>query len=657
MLGRWSLVAAAGGSAAVILVGLASGASTQARKSAAASPPKSWLPPGVTPSGANWPTAGGDLSGTSYSTLSQINASNVSKLKVAFQLQPLNIPGGNSYKEENSPLVVSTGEPGVTNLPMATTMFMETNHGLVALNPTNGDVLWQYQGVTAKAGNALPGAPPDIGSRSIAYGDGLVFGGQQDGSLAAVDAKTGRPVWTVDTEAAGSAADGNVYGESNPWAIFDAASTTNGLKQDLVFSAPNGGDSPMRGHFDAFNAKTGVLVWRAWNTPDPTQIPFILSWGNPAEAAVGGAAAWSLPAVDNTLKRVYYGTGNHYPETGGSPGKALWTDTMMSVDLPTGALKWYFQAVHHDEWDFDLSNPPVRINPVIDGKRMPILAFGNKNGFLYVVNAVNGGAVPNFKIPEVAVPDLNSGAGQALNGTWPTQPEPQGGAGAIVPHCTTAEQAAALLPGFPTAPNGTPEIPTCQYASPTAAAYLVWGISVAGGINWNREAYDPTTNDLYTCAVVGVFGHENASPTSVIQSSIGSDAAGGSITALNMSTNKIDWQINLPPGYTTPGGPIVRNSICYGGTLATAGGIVFATQDSKPVGVPTPEIPAVLYAYDAKTGKQLWSWTNNEGSVMRAQAMTYMVGKKQYIAIMATAPNVGANGTAPPTDHLTVFSL
>src|SRR5262249_52525765 len=161
--------------------------------------------------------------------------------------------------------------------------------------------------------------------RAIAYGDGMIFGGQQDGSLVAVDAKSGSPVWTVDTEAAGTSAEGNVFGESNPWGIFDPAKATSwssgsGLSQDLVLSAPNGGDSPMGGHFDAYDAKTGQLVWRTWTTPDPTQLPFILTWGNPAEAATGGAASWSLPDVDNQLGRVYYGTGNHYPEQGSPPG-------------------------------------------------------------------------------------------------------------------------------------------------------------------------------------------------------------------------------------------------------------------------------------------------------------------------------------------------
>src|SRR6185437_1090233 len=126
----------------------------------------------------------------------------------------------------------------------------------------------------------------------------------------------------------------------------------------------------------------------------------------------------------------------------GSPGKALWTDTIFSDNLKTGQMKWYFQTAHHDEYDYDVSNPPVRIDPVINGKRVPVVAIGGKNGWLYVLNAVNGGTVPNFPIPEVAVPNLNNGQGLALNTAWPTQPEPSGGAGEMMPHCMTNAEAA-----------------------------------------------------------------------------------------------------------------------------------------------------------------------------------------------------------------------
>src|SRR5581483_8507862 len=178
-----------------------------------------------------------------------------------------------------------------------------------------------------------------------------------DGSVVALNAKTGAPVWTVDTTGAGTTGQGNVFGETNPPTTYFNAGGTG-----LVLAAPNGGDQPLRGHLDAYEAKSGKLVWRTWTTPDPTQLPFILSWGNPAQSATGGSAVWSLPTVDPQLGTVYFGTGNAFPYNGRAPGKNLWTESLMAVNSKSGVLKWYFQTTHHDEWDYDDPNPPVRVN-------------------------------------------------------------------------------------------------------------------------------------------------------------------------------------------------------------------------------------------------------------------------------------------------------
>ena len=310
----------------------------------------------------------------------------------------------------------------------------------------------------------------------------------------------------------------------------------------------------MRGHFDAYSAKTGQLVWRTWNTPDPTQLPFILTYGNPAEAATAGSASWSLPAIDNALGKVYYGTGNRYPETGTSPGKFLWSDSIKTVSILDGSLKWYFQTTHHDEWDYDVSNPPVRINPVINGKTVPIVAIGGKNGFLYVLNANNGGPVPNFKIPEVAVPNINNGAGAALNSAWPTQPEPQGAAGQVFEECMTPAEAAANFPGFPTAPNGTPMIARLQLRHSVVGRVQPL---VPRRLQLGSRGVRPRDRMTSTPARRRTRMHTRTlSPTSPTQLSIVSNGAGGRISAVNLSTNKLDWQVKLGPSYDTPGGPV-----------------------------------------------------------------------------------------------------
>src|SRR6202035_4927549 len=131
-----------------------------------------------------------------------------------------------------------------------------------------------------------------------------IFDGQQDGSIAALNAKTGAPVWTTSVIGAGTYGD-VTRAESAPYTQFYAIPGTDGI----VLSAPNGGESPFRGHVDAYDAKTVKLIWRSWNLPDPTQVPYILSWGNPAEAATGGAADWAIPSIDPQVGVGDYGTG------------------------------------------------------------------------------------------------------------------------------------------------------------------------------------------------------------------------------------------------------------------------------------------------------------------------------------------------------------
>jgi len=653
MLRRSLYLLAAAGAAAATIVG-AGAASNAAPRAASA-----FLPAGLVPSSADWATPGGDLAGSGYSTLTQINSKNVSKLRMVWQ-KSYNNPGQGFNKPQNQPIVISG-----KGLPMNPTMFLEYNQGVVALNPTTGDILWKYEGAKEKTG-ALAGLGAQNGiGRALSFGEGMIFAGQQDGSVVALNAKTGAPVWTVDTTGAGTTGQGNVFGETNPPTTYFNAGGTG-----LVLAAPNGGDQPLRGHLDAYEAKSGKLVWRTWTTPDPTQLPFILSWGNPAQSATGGSAVWSLPTVDPQLGTVYFGTGNAFPYNGRAPGKNLWTESLMAVNSKSGVLKWYFQTTHHDEWDYDDPNPPVRVNVNINGKTTPVVAMGSKNGWLYVLQAKNGSYVPNFPIPEVKVQDLNDGKGAALNNTWPTQPEPSGGAGEILPHCLTAADAAAIIPGFPTAPNGTKIIPSCTYATPYSDAYYAWYPAYSGGINWNRMSYNPNTNDLYICASISVMGFENASPTSPTQSFVGTflGGDGGTISALNMSTNKLDWQVKIPRSYDTPGGPTVRNGTCYSGTLTTAGGLVFVAQNVDGFTEGSPTVPGVFYAYDAKTGKQLWSFTNNQGSTIRAAPVTYMVNGKQYVAVMmhslynpggVTGPRAFVTGspTTPPVDRLTVFGL
>jgi quinohemoprotein ethanol dehydrogenase len=637
---RLFLIVVATGVSSAVIVALASASRTASGAKAAPNPETSFVPAGTPVCGNDWPmfACGGN---TAFSTLTQINKSNVANLKMVWQ-DSLEGPT-NAADAENSPIVISGAGK---NLPLESgTMFLETITGLKALDPTTGNVLWTYQGPAHDTVTNPSGVYR--AARTESYGNGMIFGGQQDGTIVAVNAKTGAPIWTAQNA---------VYGRFGPTSRQESTAVTvfyNDGKDGIVLDATNGGDSAQRGFIDALNAKSGKLIWRWYTTPDVTQYPYILSWGNPAQAVSGGASIWSIPAVDPQLGQVYFGTGNAYPETGRAPGKSLWSDSMVSLDVKTGALKWFFQAVHHDEWDYDWPTPAVLFNTTYQGKPVKAIATMNKDGYVFVFNRVNGAKLPNFPWKEVPIPDLTGGKGIPLNNQWPTQPESFGGAAQTLIHCPTEEQAKAAMPGWPIAPDGKLMVATCPFAAMYADRYMLWGANHHGGADYMRMAYDPQTNDLITCTNVTMEAYADKSPTdsSIIVVDGGSISQGGQtgqITALNMTTNKVDWHVDYFPQ---------KDGACYSGGFTTAGGLLFMASKGNSTGpngaapnLQDPKYGGYIYAYDAKTGKELWSW-QAPGYII-APSITYMVKGKQYVTEYVQGPT-----SSGKHDLLTTFAL
>jgi glucose dehydrogenase len=462
-------------------------------------------------------------------------------------------------------------------------------------------------------------------SRDLSIGGGNVYVGLQDGSIVAINQTTGHEVWQANVASVGATS--TTVRETNPWTEY-----VNGV----VLSSVNGGDSPLQGHIDAYNAKTGALLWRWFSTPDPTAVPFIQTWTNPVEAATGGAAPWVRPAVDTQLNRVYLETGNAHANL--SAGKNLWTSSIVSLDLKTGALKWYFQGIHHDQWDLDCSTSPVLYNATVNGKSIPAVAATCKSGYIFMLDRRNGRQI--FPVKEVPVPNPGN---QPLGTQWPTQPETDGGSAATMVHCPTAAQAAAQAGSVP-APVGTQYLPTCQFPVAVKGSTEVWGGGPSGGSDFMPMSFNPVTNDLYVCQNGQMTGAGNPYPASGI---------GGYISALNVTTNKLDWQHIWPAE---------QYSSCFSGTLSTAGGVMFTASLGQP---PRSQTAATVkstfggsfYAYDAKTGKQLFAYKND--SIIMAPPITYSVGGKQYVAIDMTGGVYYDSNYLPSatSDKLTVFRL
>ena len=454
----------------------------------------------------------------------------------------------------------------------------------------------------------------------------MVFFGQQDGTIAAIDQVTGKQVW-VDTV--------SDLGISAPVPIY-----YNGM----VYVGETGGDILQRGHIDALDAKTGKLVWRFWTTPDASNPTALKTWGGgAAEAAQGGGALWTYGAFDPATNTGYFATGNPDPYSGRGPGKNLWTDSVVALDATTGQLKWSYQTLHHDEWDYDCSTPVMLFDTTIKGKSVAGVEAGCKSAYTFELNRKTG--KPIFPIPETKVPDTSNGKGAALNDTWPTQPIPTGGAAKIVPHCPTAKQAAANLPGYPTAPDGTPYKLSCMFAAPYTDSYTTWSPNYgSGGMDWDPMSYSPVTGDAYICAKMSFLGTKVVPGTSGKNTKFQNAPTGygaaqvgltGTFTALNLKTNKIDWQQKWQAW---------GNKSCYSGSASTAGGLTFVGSDGGN-----------FIAYDSKTGKKLWS--DKTPYPITAPPIVYSANGKEYVEVYAGGPLALLGGVANKQDLVTVYAL
>jgi glucose dehydrogenase len=685
------------GIAAVTVVALASASRTSPQKVSAspgAESANAYLPTGETPAAANWDWTGGDASDTAYSQLKDINSTNVGSLKVVWN---------GSYSDPT----VSLGSLQTQPICCPDNLMYQPEHtGMVAINPGDGTVAWAYAGVKY---NTVRGATTQVTApRGLSYDPKLdyIFVGQEDGSVVALKAKTGAPVWTAQVSGAGTygSATGSI---SQPYTqYYDDGG------DGIVLSAPNGGESPFRGHLDAYDAKTGALVWRTWDTPDPTQLPYILTWANPAEASQGGGATWGLgPAVDTQLGLVYYGTGNLFPWTGRQPGDDLWGTSLMAVDWKTGALRWYYQTTKHDIWDYDCPESPQVENVPINGTMTPVVSEGCKSGQLVVLNAGNGAYLPHFSFNKVQTYDP-TGRGEKLNGLSAFQWVPQGAAGCIEPQDQTlsgltkcqavtagtlvaasakdgtgslttgsaslfpsdyvqiAYGGAAPHPGLPGSyganvqgENGTDPCPTCNVvnvanqrpivgttfaAAHTSDAYFTSGGTSGGPYNYPHKAYSPLTHDMYACVRDANEGHSNQGNFAAGTESTNSASLTGSATDPRVFTAQVE-ALNLTNNTFTwqYGSKNDTLGSCNAGTIATAGNLVFTSFTGR-----TDQTSAQLFNAGISPGGTIDAFDATTGALLwqwgtpgasfGGAPITYTYKGKQYIAVYHTMPTATA---------------
>ncbi len=648
---RFVLVAVAAGAVAATVLALASAATSVSIPA--------WTPDQETAlPGADWIMPQGNLQAQRHSSLTQINPGNVAQLKLAFSY-PLD---GTGY--EPQPLF---GTEQCCVEYKGVIYAMDPVGRVYANDAATGNKLWYFepnnanypQSQAQKAG--ITALVTVAAVRGLTIGDGMVFAPEPQGTLIALDAKTGHEVWAhevLNPVFQGTLAEPPVY--------------YNGK----IIMATAGGDGGFSCIVFALDAKTGRSLWHFNIIPHKGQ-PGYETWTNPNGTPGlfwnGGGASWAPIAVDPALDMLYVSTGNTIPYTGyqRGPGKEYYTAGTLALHASTGKLAWFFQDVHHDNWDADTTLGPVLYDVNFGGKLRHAVASVNRTGILFLVDRATG--KPIYPIKETPVPVY------APVFSYPTQPFPigvlDGTMDTIFPK-TLNDPTWTAFQGLQ-GPDGKPfiyhnDIPDQTFAQPTPEGYT---IRVSSNISGQHpSSYDPKTGYQYFEGSDGVSATEELPPEDIqptlalfggpVSGGVHSKTAnitavpqvqainGSYLVAMDTATGKRVW-MNSHLTAQAPGG---TTALFAGGITTTDSGLLFTGNGFA------------LSAFDDRTGQLLW--TSQALPATPWQPTIYSLNGKEYVAVQSgnnagtfaqgAGPAGGAinanNGTAQ-TPRVWVFTL
>jgi quinoprotein glucose dehydrogenase len=606
-----------------------------------------------------WPTYGHDPGGMRFSPLTQITPANVSQLQPAwtYHMRPSTLPAGPFSGSQVTPIVAG----GI--------MYIATPYNrVVALDPTTGKEIWVYQ---------LQSGSPS--TRGVEYWPGaqqtpaqVVFG-TSNGRLISLDAKTGKP-----NDAFG--AQGIV--DLNTPEILRGLPGTNGLSsppivyKNLVIIGGRTSETSPRGpagDVRAWDMQTGRLVWTFRPIPGPGE-PFHDTWIGESWKNRSGVNVWGFITVDVQRGIVYmpFGAPTVDQYGGDREGDNLFSSSIVAADANTGKYLWHFQLTHHDIWDADLAAAPVLLDVKQGNLTIPAVSVINKLGLLFLFDRVTG--KPIYGVEERPMPASEVPLERvAKTQPFPLKPPP------LSRNSMTMADIATVTPELEAACR------TLASSIQLGGPYLPQGYKRLrvqfpgnhGGVNWGGTSFNPelgylfaNTNELGQMAGVverapGATGAARAGgegnrvdpggpydgvpgggrfkdPVSGLPCN---QPPWGQLTAVNVNTGEFAWRVplgiteSLPPEKQLTGRP------GNGGTIATAGGLVFvgATDDRR------------FRAFDARTGRELW--TVKLGSSAIATPSTYL-GRdgKQYV-VVASAGNGPLIGGPVTDDSINAFAL
>jgi len=645
------------------------------------------------PAAKEWPTYGHDPGGERFSPLTQLSPENVGELKIAwiYHMRPAGFTGGGGGfpvmegREAGGAVGDTPARPGGaargrfgsgfrpsedTPLVRNGIMYIATPYArVVAVDPVTGKELWSFQ---------LPSSNPSTRGAEFWAGDGttpaqIVFG-STDGKLYSLDAKTGKPnssfgdngVVNLNTDEIMRGLPGR-NGLTSPPVVYKNLVITGGTTQE---NPPHGPAGDVR----AWDMHTGKLVWTFHSVPRQGE-KYNDTWADDSWKNRTGVNVWGFLTVDEKRGIVYmpFGAPSVDQYGGDRAGDNLFSTSLVAADANTGKYLWHFQVVHHDVWDADMTGAPALIDVKQGGKTIPAVVAMDKAGMVFLLNRVTG--KPIYGVEERPVPQSEL----PLEHTSKTQPFPlkppplarmtfsKDDIATVTPELEAACR--KLVEGLE---MGGPFLP------PSYNRLRVQFPGNHGGVNWGGTSFDPQLGYLFANVnelgqMSGLKDHDPKSGPAVAngqgnrvdpQGPYEGVAGGGrfsvkgstpqqlpcqqppwgELAAVNVNTGEIAWKVPLGVTDSLPEGKRNTGRPGNGGTIATAGGIVFvaATDDGR------------FRAFDGKTGKELW--TVKLPGVAEATPITYQ-GRdgKQYVVITATGGGFFSN---PVTgDSVIAFAL
>ena len=524
-----------------------------------------------------WVMPLGNYSSTRYSELAQIDSRNVGNLRVAWSFSTGVLRG-----HEGGPLVI--GHMMYVHTPYPNKVY--------ALDLSkDGAIVWQYE---PKQDNKTIGIMCcDTVNRGVAYADGKIFLHQADTTVVALDAATGKVVW--------SAQDGDP-------AKGETGTAAPAVVGNLVLIGNSGGEFGVRGAMSAYDIATGKRVWRAYSSgPDSdTLIDPVktLSMGKPVgkdsglagwkgdQWKLGGGTTWGWTSYDPATNLIYYGSGNPGAwNPAQRPGNNRWSMSVWARNATTGKAKWIYQMTPHDEWDYDGVNEMILVDKKIDGRDRKLLVHFDRNGFGYTFDRLTG----EMLVAEKYDPAVNWASSIDKKSGLPVR---------VAAYSTEGNGEDVVSKDICPAALGSKDQQPAAY-SPKTGLFYIPGNHVCMNYEPTKVAY--VAGSPYVGANLTMFPPKGETNL-------------GRFAAWDATTGQVKWEVKEPFSV-------------WSGALATAGDIVFYGT-----------MEGYLKAVDANSGKELYKFKTPSGIIGNINTYTY--NGKQYVAVLSGVGGWAAIGMA-----------